>query len=64
MTATMALQCTGCRYIIPLPEEDAALLRLGGRVLVECPVCQTRFTGEPNRAWTFRGERGRELADR
>jgi len=55
--ATIALQCTGCKYIIPVPDEDAALLRLGGRVLVECPECQTCFIGEPKRVWTFSGEK-------
>ena len=34
--------------MIQVPKEEANLLLLGARVLIDCPDCKTRFSAEPN----------------
>ena len=51
--AQICLQCPACEVISPVAAEEAALLSLSARALIECPQCHTQFSGEPQRVLRF-----------
>jgi len=48
-----SLKCPKCEIISPIPREDEELIRHGAKILVDCPVCQNKFTGQLSAIWTF-----------